>query len=45
MEGTLLIATLAQKWKARCVDTAPLQLQPLITLRPKHPVKMQLVRR
>lgn len=45
MEGALLIATLAQKWRARLVSDKPLQLQPLITLRPKHPVMMKLERR
>lgn len=45
MEGALLIATLAQKWQARLVDTQPLQLQPLITLRPKNPVLMKLEKR
>lgn len=42
MEGALLIATLAQKWQARLISNKPLQLQPLITLRPKHPVMMTL---
>lgn len=45
MEGALLIATLAQKWRACNIDTKPLQLQPLITLRPKHPVLMKLISR
>ncbi len=45
MEGALLIATLAQKWRARLVSDKPLQLQPLITLRPKNPVMMRLEQR
>ncbi|HEY0075737.1 MAG TPA: cytochrome P450 [Abditibacteriaceae bacterium] len=45
MEGALLIATLAQKWRARLVSDKPLQLQPLITLRPRHPVMMKLEQR
>jgi cytochrome P450 len=45
MEGALLLATLAQKWQARLVSNKPLQLQPLITLRPRHPVMMKLQKR
>jgi cytochrome P450 len=45
MEGALLIATLAQKWQARLTTNKPLQLQPLITLRPKYPVMMKLEQR
>jgi cytochrome P450 len=45
MEGALIIATLAHKWRMRIADKEPLQVRPLITLRPKHPVKMQLVKR
>lgn len=42
MEGELLLATLAQKWKLRLVPGHPVELQPLITLRPKHGMKMTL---
>ncbi len=42
MEGTLSLATLAQRWKPRFVPTYPIELQPKITLRPKHPVMMRL---
>jgi len=45
MEGVLLIATLAQGWRMRLVPGHALQLQPLITLRPKHGLKMRLERR
>lgn len=45
MEGALLIATLAQKWRAHRISNRPLQLQPLITLRPRHPVMMRLQKR
>lgn len=45
MEGALLIATLAQKWRARLLSDKPLQLRPLITLRPKYPVRMRLEKR
>ncbi len=45
MEGTLSLATLAQRWKPRLVPTYPVELQPKITLRPKHPVMMRLLPR
>ncbi|MBW3637667.1 MAG: cytochrome P450 [Armatimonadetes bacterium] len=45
MEGALLIATLAQKWRAISLTTQPLKLQPLITLRPRDAVMMRLERR
>ncbi len=45
MEGTLSLATMAQRWKPRFVPTYPIELQPKITLRPKHPVMMQLLHR
>ena len=42
MEGILLIATLAQKWKMRLVPGHPVKMQPLITLRPKHGMRMTI---
>jgi cytochrome P450 len=45
MEGILLIATIAQKWKLRLVPGHPVKMQPLITLRPKHGMKMTIERR
>jgi cytochrome P450 len=42
MEGILLIATLAQRWKMRLVADHPVKLQPLITLRPKHGMRMTI---
>ena len=40
MEGTLLLATLAQKWRLRLVPGHPVDVQPKITLRPKFGMKM-----
>ena len=40
MEGILLIATLAQKWRLQLVPHHPVALKPVITLRPKHGMKM-----
>ena len=45
MEGILLLATLAQQWRARMVPGHVVDLQPLITLRPRHGMKMTLERR
>ncbi len=42
MEGTLALATIAQRWRPRFIPTFPIALQPKITLRPKNPVMMQL---
>ncbi|MCA1812556.1 MAG: cytochrome P450 [Halobacteriales archaeon] len=40
MEGTLLLATLAQRWRFRIVPGHPVELLPLITLRPRHGMRM-----
>jgi cytochrome P450 len=45
MEGILLIATLAQRWRMRLVPHHPVALKPLITLRPKHGMKMIVTRK
>jgi len=45
MEATLLLATLCQNWQGRLVDGHQLQLQPLITLRPKGGLPMTVHRR
>jgi cytochrome P450 len=42
MEGVLLLATLAQKWKLRLVPGHRVEPEPLITLRPKYGMRMQL---
>jgi cytochrome P450 len=42
MEGTLLLATLAQKWKLKLVPGHPVEPEPLITLRPKYGMQMVL---
>jgi cytochrome P450 len=41
-EGILALATLAQHWQARLVLGHPVELDPLITLRPKHGMRMTL---
>jgi cytochrome P450 len=40
MEGILLIASIAQKWQFQLVPNQTVQFEPLITLRPKHEIKM-----
>ncbi|MDZ7360952.1 MAG: cytochrome P450 [candidate division KSB1 bacterium] len=45
MEGILVLATLGQQWRMCLVPGHPIALQPMITLRPKHGIKMTLHRR
>ncbi len=42
MEGILLIATLAQKWKLSLMPEQKIGLNPLMTLRPKFGMKMKI---
>jgi cytochrome P450 len=42
MEGVLILATLAQKWKLRLVPGHRVEPQPLITLRPKYGMLMHV---
>lgn len=45
MEGVLLIASIAQGWRMRLDAGHRVEVQPLITLRPKHGMRMTLERR
>jgi cytochrome P450 len=45
MEGVLLLATFGQKWRMHLQPGHPVEPQPLITLRPKHGMKMILEKR
>lgn len=45
MEGILLIASLAQRWQLRLVANHPVALKPVITLRPKHGMRMIVTKR
>src|SRR5579872_688779 len=40
MEGALILATLAQRWKLSLVPDHPVEPEPLITLRPKYGMRM-----
>src|SRR3954451_8299982 len=42
MEGVLLLATLGQKWKLKLVPGHRVEPEPLIALRPKYGMRMQL---
>ena len=45
MEGVLVLATLAQRWRFSHVDGHKVVAQPLFTLRPKYGMKMTVVER
>ncbi len=45
MEGTLALAVLAQRWRARHVPEHPVETLPRITLRPRYGMQMTLERR
>ena len=42
MEGALCLATLAQKWRLKLVSGHPIALQPQLTLRARHGIKMRI---
>src|SRR6266851_4738119 len=44
MELILIVATIAQRWDLRLVPGHPVELQPLITLRAKHGMRMTVTR-
>jgi cytochrome P450 len=45
MEGVLVLATLARHWRLELRETQPVPLQPVITLRPARPIRMEPFRR
>ncbi len=45
MEGILLIASLARRWRMRLVPNHPVETKPVITLRPKHGMMMTVEKR
>jgi hypothetical protein len=45
MEGILIIAVIAHKWKMHLVPGQRIKLDPAITLRPKYDMKMKLIQR
>jgi Cytochrome P450 len=42
MEGALVLATIAQRFRMRLAPGHPVEMQPLVTLRPKHGMRMVL---
>jgi cytochrome P450 len=40
MEAIVVLATLAQRWRLKVVENHPIALQPKITLRPKHGIRV-----
>jgi cytochrome P450 len=40
MEGVLVLATLAQRWRLRLAPGHPVETQPVVTLRPRHGMRM-----
>ncbi len=45
MEGVLVLATLAQRWRLRRAPGPPVVLAPAVTLRPRDGIRMRLERR
>jgi cytochrome P450 len=45
LEAVLVLATIARRWKLRLVPDHPVELQPVVTLRPKHGMVMTVERR
>ena len=45
MEGVLLLATIAQRWRVRLVPEHPIVPLPVITLRPKYGIRVRLEKR
>lgn len=45
MEGIVILATIAQRWKLRYIGTSPPGLEPRITLRPEGTLDMKVERR
>lgn len=45
MEGVLLLATLGQQWRFDLVPDQKIELEPILTLRPKNGMRMVVRRR
>jgi cytochrome P450 len=45
MEGTLVLATIARRWRFRAVSDEPPELQPVVTLRPRGGLPLVALRR
>jgi cytochrome P450 len=45
MEGCLVIATLAQRYRFWTIDANTVEVEPLVTLRPRSPIRLRVTRR
>jgi len=45
MEGTLVLATIARRWRFRALSNEPPALQPVVTLRPRGGLRLAALRR
>jgi cytochrome P450 len=45
MEAILALATIAQRWRVEVIAGQKIELQPKITLRPKHGIQVRVVPR
>ena len=45
MEGTLVLATIARRWRFRAVSDELPAVQPVVTLRPRGGLRMRVERR
>ncbi len=45
MEGVLLLATIAQRWRFELEPSQTVALQPVVTLRPRHGMRMRVMTR
>jgi cytochrome P450 len=45
LEAILVLAAIAQRWRLRLAPGHPVELQPVITLRPRHGMLMRVERR
>jgi cytochrome P450 len=45
METTLVLATIAQRWRVQLVEGQKIELQPKITLRPKNGIRVRMLPR
>ena len=45
IEAILVIATIAQKWSFQFIPDHPVEAQPLVTLRPKYPIRLKAMKR
>ena len=44
-ESLLILSTIAPRWRLRLIPNETVELEPALTLRPKHGIRMQVVLR